>query len=176
MKPVIAVDIDDVCLNLIENWIRRYNEDFDDNLKKEDIKDWSIHVFVKKEAKDAIYEYVQSDEVFLEAEPVENSYKVITLLKKWSRVIYVTANDPMNCKFKWLLEHGFISSIKDFVVAYDKSLIKSDILIDDNFNNVKNRKGGWLFEQPWNLKYKFENRVKSWTDIQRKIENGTIRL
>jgi 5'(3')-deoxyribonucleotidase len=177
MIAVIGIDVDDVCLNLVDNWLSKYNKDFNDNLEKNAITDWNIHNFVKEEAQKKFYEYIQDGELFLESEPVQNSLEVISWIKaKHYRVVYVTANDPANCKFEWLLQHKFLNKIDDLVVAYDKNLIKTDILIDDRFENICDRSGGWLFSQPWNKKYNFKNRVNDWIDVKNKIEKGIIRL
>ena len=37
-----------------------------------------------------------------------------------------TANNPDNVKMDWLEKHGFLDSDKDFVQAYDKSLVLAD--------------------------------------------------
>lgn len=176
MASVIAVDVDDVCLDLMPNWIKKYNFEYDDSLTKDDILDWNISKFVKEEAKERIYSYVKDDEIFLSASPIKNSLETILWLKEKHRIVYVTANDPLNCKFKWLLDNGFIESVDDLVVAYDKNLIKSSILIDDKYGNVVNRTGGWLFNQPWNKQYNFKNRVDNWLDIKEKIQKGIIKL
>ena len=175
MAFTIGVDCDDVVLDLVENWIKLYNKDFNHNLKKESITDWSISKFVKRAAKKHIYSYIEKGEVFSTSKPVPNALETIQWLKELGhRVIYITANDPENVKFKWLLDNNFIDDIDDFVVAYDKSLILSDFLIDDRWENVKDRHGGILYSQPWNLKYEFENRVDNWQDFKEKFEKGLI--
>lgn len=176
MVAIIAVDVDDVCLDLVTNWIEKYNVDYGDTLTKDQVTDWDITSFVKNEYRDAMLSYIRDDEIFLSATPIKNALETILWLKNKFRVIYVTANDPLNCKFKWLLDNGFIEGVDDLIIAYDKSLILSSILIDDKYENVKDRDGGWLFSQPWNKKYNFKNRVENWIDIKNKIQKGTIKL
>ena len=38
----VAVDVDDTCVVLVGTWLDRYNQDYNDNLKPEDITDWNI--------------------------------------------------------------------------------------------------------------------------------------
>ena len=56
MKTII-LDVDDVVLNLVPNWLKLYNRDFNDNLTKEQITEWNITKFIKPEAKYSIYQY-----------------------------------------------------------------------------------------------------------------------
>jgi 5'(3')-deoxyribonucleotidase len=175
-KKIIAVDVDDVCLDLVTNWVKKFNKDYQKNFKKEIITDWDIGQFLSPLEKINFFEYIKDDEVYLTADPVDNALDTILWLKEKYRIIYITAVDPQNCKFKWLLDHGFIEDEKDLVIAYDKNLIKSAILIDDKYENVKERNGGWLFSQPWNEKYKFKNRITSWANFKEKITKGIIRL
>lgn len=43
----IGIDLDNVLNNLNQEWIKLYNNDYDDNLAIEDIKDWNLHKYVK---------------------------------------------------------------------------------------------------------------------------------
>lgn len=175
-KKIIAVDCDDVCLDLITNWVKKFNEDHQKNFKKETITDWDIGQFLTKSEKENFFKYIEDDEVYLTSSPVEGALDTILWLKEKYRVIYITAVDPQNCKFKWLLDHGFIEDESDLVVAYDKNLIRSSLLIDDKYENVVDRENAWLYSQPWNEKYDFENRVSDWADIRNKIQKGVIRI
>jgi 5'(3')-deoxyribonucleotidase len=50
----------------------------------------------------------------------------------------------------------------------DKSLIRTDYLLDDRFENVVSFHGfGILFNRPWNRgsKYFYSARLKDWNDI-----------
>jgi 5'(3')-deoxyribonucleotidase len=168
---LIALDVDEVCLDLSPTWLGFYNRDFDDHLKKEDLNDWAIHLFVKPEAKEAIYEYINKPEVFLESKPVAGALACVNYLKsKGHRVIYVTANNPMDSKKTWLRTHGFLISDNDFVQASDKSLILADILFDDNYKNCIHFQGtAYLLSAPWNKMYDYPFRVYGWDDFMSEV-------
>ena len=55
---IILVDVDGVVANLADEWIKRYNADWDDNLTKEKIKTWGIVEHIKPECGNRIYEYI----------------------------------------------------------------------------------------------------------------------
>ena len=173
---IVACDVDDLVLNLVPNWLRCYNRDFNDNLTKNEITEWDISKFVKPSAKKSIYGYVDNKEIYETAKPVKNALMGVNLIKEYGyRVIYVTANNPFNVKFNWLLKNKFLDNHKDFVSAYDKSLIYANYLIDDKYENIINFKGiGILFNRPWNEYSLYHNRVENWSDIINKIEEGVM--
>jgi 5'(3')-deoxyribonucleotidase len=164
---ILALDVDDVCIDLMPEWLKQYNSDFDHNLKVTDITDWNISLFVKPEAKDKIYNYVRHSQIYENTKPVKNSLDSINKLREtWDRIIYITMNNIDDMKYQWLLNHKYIFDRKDFFVACDKSLIRYDLLLDDNFDFVKSAgHRGWLYSRPWNLKHKVTNRVIDWKDF-----------
>jgi len=92
----------------------------------------------------------------------------VNFLRIFSRVVFVTSNfgDVGRAKFNALNRLGFQVDKKDFIEASDKSLIRGDFLIDDNFDNCNSFSNcGILFTKPWNLKDNFEFRVNNWNDI-----------
>ena len=40
LMKIVVCDVDDVVLNLVPNWLKYYNQDFDDNLTKDEIIEW----------------------------------------------------------------------------------------------------------------------------------------
>jgi 5'(3')-deoxyribonucleotidase len=168
---IIALDIDDVCLALMDSWLSFYNKDFEDHLIENVIDDWDIRKFVKPNAQTAIYEYINEPNVFSNAKPVLGALDCVNYLKSLGhRIIYVTANNPDECKQEWLKKWGFLQDNKDFVQAYDKSLILADILLDDRYENARDFNGtGYLFTRPWNKKYDYSFRVDNWDDFIREI-------
>jgi 5'(3')-deoxyribonucleotidase len=170
---IVALDVDDVCLDLINTLLVLYNRDFQDTLKRDDITDWTLANFVKDEAKNIIYKYFDKPYVFSIAPPVEGSLEGIGKLRNMGfRIIFITANNPEGIKEKWLFDHGFMEDHKDFYQAYDKSLIHANILLDDKYQNARDfRYGeGWLLTRPWNKKYEYSPRISNWDDFISKIE------
>lgn len=172
----LAFDVDDVILDLVTNWIKIYNRDYNDNAKVKDVTNWDIGRVVKPEAKQAIYEYSNHGEIYRTAQPMAGALEGIERLRKNDfRIIYVTASNPENVKFEWLTNYGFLDDKKNFVSAYDKSLIIADYLVDDKYENVLEFKGkGILFNRPWNKSHVFLNRVANWDDIANQFQSGKL--
>lgn len=167
IKPIIAVDVDDVCIDFIPALLSLYNKDYKDNLTMDQITDWNILKFIDKQCGKNIYNYMKSPKVYLKALPVKDSLWGVNILKiNGYRVIYLTVNNYGESKYEWLLNHGYIESDNDFVIAKDKSLIKANTLLDDNYENVINfGKSAWLMSKPWNIKYKHQKVAENWRDF-----------
>jgi len=170
----VLVDVDDVILDLVPTWVKFYNEEFNDVLTKNNIKDWNIVEFIKPEASERMFEYVGEGKIFLEAPVIENSLYGVNVLKEaGQRVIYVTAGDPHNFKERRLIQEGFLENVSDYIVARDKSVVMGTYMIDDNYKNVVHAMGkAWLFNAPWNKKFEYRHRVRNWLDIINKIKSG----
>ncbi len=169
---IVGCDVDDTILSLIPRWIKAYNREFGDNLKPKDITDWDIARFVLPEAKEEIFKYIEAEDIFENAKPIEGALKGINYLKSLGyRLIYISANNPFNVKQKWLKKHRFMDNDKDFIQAYDKSLISIDYLIDDKPENITNTQGiGILYSQPHNQSFEWKYRANNWEEVINIIE------
>lgn len=141
---IIMVDIDGVLYPLVEEGIAIYNKKYNKTLKYEDIKEYKV-----------------SDELlqcFGEVKYSTNGYPLnIEYVKRMAEVhdVYLlTASMKENLKEKveWvdrvLPEIGY----KKLIVAQDKHLIESDVIIDDYYKNLLNHssKYRFLMNAPYN--------------------------
>ena len=160
---IIGIDCDDVVINLVPNWVKMYNEDYDDHLDVNNITEWKIDKFVK--CGDEIYDYIHPTPEFLfniydHCEPIDGALDGIKSLREMGfRIVYVSASNKMDYKYQWLEKYGFLDKRGNFVQAFDKTLINMNFLIDDNWENVQEiiqnpNKRAILFEKPWNTSKK----------------------
>jgi 5'-nucleotidase len=174
----IICDCDDTVINHISIWLGLYNKDYNDTLSKEQLTDWDIVKFVKPECGIHIYDYLsRATELYSQCKPVPFAKKGVDYLKSQGhRVIFATINNFENAKYRWLLNHGFINGINDFAVLGDKSILRGDLIIEDNYHYVKSFHGaGILIDSPWNAKYEYQPRVKGWREIITMFETGKIK-
>ena len=137
MKTIIC-DCDDVVIDHMKVWLEIYNAEFLDNLQKETITDWDMTKFVKPECGNKIYSYLESGDIYYACDPKEDSLEGIEYLKSRNfKIVYATVNNYNDKKYQWLKSHGFLGSRKDFVALADKSLLKGDYIIDDNYDFVR---------------------------------------
>lgn len=169
-RKIIAVDVDDVVADLISEWLRYYNNDYNDNVTVDDIKSWNIHEYVKCGIK--IYDYLDKPRLYDTVIPVENSIWGVNTLREMSyRVVFVTSTNinQNGQKLMWLQKYTFLPNQvkfeRDYVEAVDKSLVYCDYLIDDKPDNIINSRGkGLLFTRPHNQDSKLL-RVENWYDV-----------
>ena len=164
----IGIDLDDVVCDLGNAWILKYNQDYNDNLKKEDILQWDVSKFVKKECGKKVFGYFNDPTLYLNCLEIPNSLNCINILKEQGHnILFISACMPktMEAKYEWLKKHNYINSINEFIAIYDKSLINVDILLDDKPETIENfPKKGVLFSQPWNQNYNLP-RVNDWEEF-----------
>lgn len=164
---IIGVDVDDVIANLVPRWLEYYNFDHDDNLKEEDIKSWAISRYTK--IGDKIYDYLKLPSLYDDIIPIAGSIFGVSQLRKMGfNIVFVTAATPEQSgrKYKWLCDYGMIKHRKEYVEALDKSIIKTDYLIDDNPEHVINASGqGVIFTKEWNKMLMGYPRMNSWEDV-----------
>lgn len=165
MFTTILVDVDDTILELVPEWLSKSNKIWGDNVKPSDIHSWEIGSYTKA-GKD-FYKLLTPD-LYDNIKATPNSLEGIQYLRTISRVVFVTSGFGNNgkAKFDAMNKLGFEVNPIDFVEATDKSLIRGEYLIDDNFDNCFNfPELALLFSKPWNIKKYYPTRVSSWIDI-----------
>lgn len=166
---IICVDVDETIAKLHEVWLDRYNKKYDDDLQTDDVTDWEIHRFVKPECNFDIYRMLECDDMYDEVQPVPGALETVEWIRgRGHRVVFVssTVRQTFDAKLDWLGRHGFTDKRKDFVAARDKSLVRGDFLIDDNYDNCKGfycagARGALLVTAPWNTHQAWEHRISS---------------
>lgn len=145
MKLTIAVDVDEVCADLLGEWLRRINRDFqyvnDYVVEREHVTEWDMSGHVP-EGENA-YSYLQDADLYDCVQPIPGALQAVEALRAAGhRVIFVTSctQKQYDAKERWLVRHGFLPEAythKDLVLTSDKSLIRADVLIDDGPHNLE---------------------------------------
>lgn len=176
----ILIDVDGVLADTHTEWMRRYNADYNDNLKSSDVTRWGTHEFVKPECGTKIYDYLWDETLYDGVFPIKGSQSGVDALRKMGhRCVFVTSG-IQPAKIKWLYRFGFLTSKiwqsdPDVAIVNDKSLIEGDLLIDDRDKNVDDfihtfNADAILFNQPWNQEYNKVYRANNWNDVLAYVE------
>lgn len=142
-KLIIAVDVDEVVADLLSEWLRIYNILWDDTLRPDKIRGWSLVEQVKPECGKRIYEILHNRTLYDHVKPIPGALEAIRWMRqRGHRVVFVSScvAGSVDRKVAWLQKHKFLppgNSVKDFIAATDKSLIGADVLIDDHILNVE---------------------------------------
>ena len=171
---IVGIDIDDVCADLIPAWLQIYKLRSAHVLKREDITDWNISLFVKPEFREEIYSYIEMPLLYNMVKPVAGALDGYNYLKSAGYdIVFVTHATP-GCagrKFEWLIDNGFDVDHRNYIECQRKELIDVDILVDDKWENVRDTTGvGILFNTPWNQKYEWSLRASNWKQVVAIIE------
>lgn len=173
----ILVDCDNVLNNLAESVLEIYNEEWDDNLTIEDIKDYYIENFVKDAAKHDFYHYFTNKKVWKNIKVAEGAAQVINKLREEGHRVYLcTKTEPENAykKSQWAWRNFGFDPRKDFILCPDKSMIQADAIIDDCEENLTGNRINVCMAYPWNEKFfhkpRIQNyRVHSWEEVYKAI-------
>lgn len=175
---IVGVDVDEVCANLLGEWLRRYNDDYADNLLPEDITGWSLGPFVKQEAKNKVYDILREPNLYGNILPIHGARKAVREIRGMGyRVVFVTSCVPHTTEQKrdWLLKWGFLTKAtkdEDFAPVTDKSLIRAHYLFDDRPKNVLEFPGiGVMVTQAHNAAVNCPYRVNSLADAPAFLRN-----
>jgi len=169
---IVAIDVDGVVAKLDEIWLKRYNEDYNDNLTVDQWTEWKIDKLVKPECGKKIYRYIEDPSIYDDVVPYPGSLAKVNLLKLYFRVIFVTTSTEgaSGRKYRWLRDWKFIKEQDDYVECKDKSLVYSHYLLDDNIDNITKpvpygTRVNILMTRPWNKKYEYSPRMNDWNSF-----------
>lgn len=182
-KHSIAIDLDATLNNFDDEWMKRYNELWEDNMTPEDLHTWDTHTIVKPECGEKVYDIFLQPGFFNSLE-LKDSYIMETLdmLAKYYELYIVTAYHPLNCleKYNWITEKLPMVNNKHIIFCNPKYLIGTDYLIDDGPHNIKAfKQKGLLVDAPYNQYLKDQYpRFKDWLEIKKyfmkKIAAGNL--
>lgn len=140
---VVAMDVDEVCADLLSEWLYRYNLDYCDGLTPKKVRGWGLAEQVKPECGKRIYEILHEPDLYDYVKPIPGALSAVRYLRKLGiRVVFVSScvAGSVDAKVAWLQRHKFLpagNSIRDFIACTDKSLIGADVLLDDHILNVE---------------------------------------
>jgi 5'-nucleotidase len=171
MKQRIGIDMDQVLADLMTEWLNRYNADYNDNLKPEDITSWEFHMTVKPECGKRIYTYLDNPHMFSYLPVMDGAQDVVYELSKYFDIFVVTAVwniGNVAPKYNWLRRYFPFLDEKNFVFTRNKSIVNADFLIDDKPSNFDGgfRGQGILFDAPHNRNENRYPRVHNWEEVR----------
>lgn len=174
----IAIDIDDICNNLMESVLTVYNNKHQTEYTINDCVNFDLFENFPEEIAKEMYQLFSSPEVEKILNPIEGSRTGIkTLLDHGYKIYFATSTSPENYgwKCRWLLNHYPSIKADQIIGICHKGLLNVDVLIDDNVDNLKSG----LYERvcldrPWNRCIRDDvydiYRCNSWREIIKSIE------
>ncbi|TLS35867.1 5' nucleotidase, NT5C type [Pseudalkalibacillus caeni] len=138
MKTLL-IDMDSVICDLMTEWHRRYNKDFDDDLSVERLSCWDSEKYVKPECGSKIYDYLDEPGLFLTLEPYPHAIEVLERLHKKYDILIVTSSRTYAYteKEKWVEKHLPFIGKQNLIFSHRKEMIQGDLLFDDAPHNLR---------------------------------------
>lgn len=188
----ILLDFDDVCNDLLPAWLKFLNDKYNSDIKVEDITDWDMAKCTYPKlpvyedgSHPYIYEPLYYPEFWDTVAPKEGAIEGIKKLMETNEVFITTASHYATIGPKverCMMKHFPYLDWKQIISISNKEMLKADVLIDDNHDNVEkfiqnNPYGyGIIFDALYN-RYPFDTnpfnkeiRVYNWNEILSKID------
>jgi 5'-nucleotidase len=137
MKTIL-IDMDSVICDLMSEWHRRYNEDYQDNLSVENLMCWRSEDYVKSECGEKIYDYLDQPGIFLHLKPLPYAIEVLERLSLNYDVLIVTSSRTYAYteKEQWVEKHLPFIGKNNLIFSHRKEMIRGDLLFDDAPHNL----------------------------------------
>ncbi len=170
----IFVDMDEVLANTYERHIELYNEEFDQDLKLEDIAYGEVWQNVPEAHQKSVHKHAKTKGFYLDLVPKKDSISVMKALYEKYEVYIATAATqfPYSLyeKSVWLEKHFPFIEWQHQIMCGHKFILRGDLLIDDRTYNLNKFVGDtYLFNAKHNLKEQNHKRVYSWLEIAERL-------
>lgn len=173
MKKSIAVDMDNVIVDIEANWINWYANVFGVTVTKE-----AMHGIPEDQAFPdplAARSLLYKPGFFRNAPVIPGAQEAIIKLQENYEVYIVSAAmefpNSLPEKYDWLAEHFPSIHWRNIIFCGDKSVINTDYLIDDHLKNLDFHKGKpILFTAGHNRGIEKHTRVNNWEEVLELLE------
>jgi 5'(3')-deoxyribonucleotidase len=170
MKTLL-IDMDSVIVDLMSEWFRRYNQDYDDDLSVERVLCWQSEKYVKPECGEKIYEYLDQPDLFRNLQPLPNALEVLERLHREYDILIVTSSRTLAFteKEEWVERHLPFIGKHNLIFAHRKDMICGDVLFDDAPHNLlaflQTGRTAVAMDYPYNRDVTVP-RVKGWLEFE----------
>lgn len=173
-KLKIILDSDEVIVENIDKVLSLYNEEYGDNLKRDQILKWEISTYQKEGAN--ILKYFNMPGFFRDLPQIKDSKKYVQKLIEDGHDVVIATASPINGivdKIEFYQEHFPFIPYENIIPITRKDLLCGDIMLDDAPHNLRKSqcKHPVIFDNLWNqnmeeMPYlKDLKRVTSWKEF-----------
>lgn len=168
----LLIDMDSVICDLMTEWHKRYNQDYQDNLNVQKLQCWRSEDYVKEECGEKIYDYLDEPGLFLSLTPLPNAVEVLRRLSKQYEILIVSSSRTYAYTEKehWVEKHLPFIGKRNLIFTHRKDMIRGDLLFDDAPHNLlafrETGRTAVAMDYPYNKDVDVP-RVKSWKDFEK---------
>lgn len=173
----IAVDMDEVLADALGELIVRYNHEFNERLRREDLFGKWMYDVVPPGRQGRLMGYLHTEDFFEDLAVMPDSQRVLERISQKYEIFIATAAmefpNSFGPKYRWLERHFPFIPPSHFVFCGDKSILRADYLIDDMPRHFKRFAGtGILFTSPHNANVNGYTRAENWLAVERMFMKG----
>ena len=168
MKKSIAIDMDGVLADVEAHFIMWYERDYGEKFDKKDLLGKTEeNAFPRK---GMVKKFASTINFFRTVPVMDGAIEALKKLQKNYEIYIVSAamEFPQSLveKRSWLNEHFPFIHWKNIVFCGDKSIIDTDIMIDDHLKNLDYFKGETImFSAFHNINFNHHKRVDNWEEV-----------
>lgn len=172
----IGIDLDGVVFRTLDEVVRRYNLEFNQNITVEQIKGWDTHNWINGDQR--IYKYFQDPEFYRDLPVAEGAVEVLRELDERHNIFLITdtpfiglSNRISQIQRVFPEECFRFMAKKNIFITGKKEKVMLDILLDDRPDNIVNfAAAGYgipvVFDWPLNRHLYNFFRVKNWFEFK----------
>jgi 5'(3')-deoxyribonucleotidase len=169
-KRSIGIDVDCVIRDIMPKVLEIYKREFGKDVDVTAMTDYGIEKYMPEIGNASEFFQYHAKEIFRESPMIPDAAKTIDTLIQDNDIFIVTAQrrgDEQHT-LDWLHEHDI--KYNGIYLGFDKTVMKTDFLIDDKPQNVYSCHGrGLAFAAPWNRMV--EPRFHNWNEINEYFKN-----
>ena len=164
----IAIDMDNVIVDIESQYIAWYQQKFGVVIPKEQLMGVpETEAFPDKEA---VYQFLFTPGFFRTAPVMPGAKEAVQTLAGLYNVYIVSAamefSQSLPEKFEWMREHFPFISWSNIVFCGDKRVIGTDYMIDDHVKNLDTFRGkGLLYTACHNINIDRHTRLNNWNEV-----------
>jgi len=166
----ICVDMDEVMADTLAEYIRRYNQAFDEDVTPQDLAGKGLWDIAPQDRQLQLRAFLDAEDFFEDLDLMPGSQEVLRQLSSRFEIFIATqamaVPNSLGPKFRWLQRHFPFIPPSHYVFCGDKSILRADYLIDDLPKNILRFEGqGLLYTAPHNLAATGFVRVNNWDEV-----------
>jgi len=174
MMQTIAIDLDEVIADPVKKLKAWYKRDYGKTLGDEAIRGKDLKEAVAPEHFSVFHQYLNTPGFFRDLELMPDARSVLEKLNKAYTLFLVSAAaefpNSFKDKFDWITDHLPFITWQQICLCGSKSIIQTDMMIDDrprNFSHFQGRK--LLYTAHHNIFETGYERVNDWPEIAAKL-------
>jgi 5'(3')-deoxyribonucleotidase len=162
--------MDEVMADTLAEYLRRYNQTFDEDVTPQDLAGKGLWEITPADRQQQLRAFLDAEDFFEDLALMPGSQEVLRQLSGRFEIFIATqamaVPNSLGSKFRWLQRHFPFIPPSHYVFCGDKSILRADYLIDDQPKNLLLFEGqGLLYSAPHNLAATGFVRVDNWQQV-----------